>query len=205
MSQVLYLNPGKREQSKAANRQAILDAARAVFGEMGFEGASVRDIIRRTDLSVGAFYNYFRSKEEVFDALTDDGARRFRPILTALAAEASDVESYLRAAVRAFFDFMAGEQEAWLTERPGGPMPHTRNTPEILSVYDEVRGVIAQVMGRDLSARIDIDYLSSAAIAVTREVGDVMMTRTPRDIDGATEFVVRFIMGGLPALPRRED
>ncbi len=204
MSQVLDLNPGKREQSKAANRQAILDAARAVFGETGFEGASVRDIIRRTDLSVGAFYNYFRSKEEVFDALTDDGARRFRPILTALSAEASDVESYLRAAVRAFFEFLAGEHEAWLTERPGGPMPHTRNTPEILSVYDEVRGAIAQIMGGDLSARIDIEYLSSAAIAVAREVGDIMMSRTPRDVDGAAEFVVRFVMGGLPALPRRE-
>ncbi|MDP9104015.1 MAG: TetR/AcrR family transcriptional regulator, partial [Pseudomonadota bacterium] len=57
---------GKREETKRANRQAILDAARGVFGEMGYEGASVRDIIRRTPLSVGAFYNYYRSKEEVY-------------------------------------------------------------------------------------------------------------------------------------------
>ena len=68
MSQVIALNPGKREQTKTANRLAILDAARVVFGEMGFEAATVRDIIRRTPLSVGAFYNYFRSKEEVYDA-----------------------------------------------------------------------------------------------------------------------------------------
>ena len=86
MSQLAYLNPGKREQTKLANRVAILDAAREVFGELGFEAATARDIIRRTGLSVGAFYNYFRSKEEVYDALADDGARRFRPILHALAA-----------------------------------------------------------------------------------------------------------------------
>src|SRR6202000_433727 len=105
-----YLNPGKREQTKLATRQAILDAARAVFREMGFEAATVRDIIRRTGLSVGAFYNYYRSKEEVFDALADDGARRFRSILQAQSARATDFESYLRAAVTAYFDFIVAEQ-----------------------------------------------------------------------------------------------
>ena len=53
MSEVAYLHPGKREQTKLANRQAILDAARAVFRELGYEVATVRDIIRRTGLSVG--------------------------------------------------------------------------------------------------------------------------------------------------------
>ena len=75
---------GRREQTKASNRAAILDAARGAFGELGYGAASVRDIVRRTDLSVGAFYNYFRSKEEVYEALADDGARRFRPRLKAL-------------------------------------------------------------------------------------------------------------------------
>ena len=92
MSDVAYLIPGKREQTKLANRQAILDAARAVFRELGYEAATVRDIIRRTGLSVGAFYNYYRSKEEVFAALADDGARRFRPILHAEYLKADDFE-----------------------------------------------------------------------------------------------------------------
>jgi AcrR family transcriptional regulator len=55
---------GRREQSKAANRQAILDAARRVFAQLGYEAASVRDIIRGTELASGTFYNYFKSKEE---------------------------------------------------------------------------------------------------------------------------------------------
>src|SRR5579862_9591601 len=101
MSQIAYIHPGKRELTKAANRQTILQAAREVFSEMGFDAATVRDIIRRTNLSVGAFYNYYRSKEEVFDALADDGARRFRPILHALSEKSTDFESYLRAGMRA--------------------------------------------------------------------------------------------------------
>jgi len=51
MSEVAYLPSGKREQTKVANRQAILDAAREVFGELGYETATVRDIIRRTGLA----------------------------------------------------------------------------------------------------------------------------------------------------------
>ena len=42
---------GKREATKAANRAAILAAARMVFADIGFGAASVRDIIRRTDLA----------------------------------------------------------------------------------------------------------------------------------------------------------
>src|ERR1700678_3828798 len=140
MSQILALAPGKREQTKAANRLAILDAAREVFGELGFETATVRDIVRRSGLSVGAFYNYYRSKEEVFDALADDGARRFKPILLAQSAKATDFESYLRAAVSAYFDFIAAEfQSQPMRGAEGEPRPHTRATPEIIAVYEEVR------------------------------------------------------------------
>ena len=115
MSEVVLLSPGKREQTKLVNRQTILDAARAVFREIGFETATVRDIIRRTTapFEVGAFYNYYRSKEEVIAALADDGARRFRPILHAEYLKATDFESYLRGAVRAYFEFIAAEDESW--------------------------------------------------------------------------------------------
>src|SRR5579863_9405304 len=201
MAEVAYLGPGKREQTKLANRQAILDAAKAVFRELGFEQATVRDIIRRTGLSVGAFYNYYRSKEEVVAALADDGARRFRPILHAQYEQASDFESYLRGAVRAYFDFIAAEDAAW-GERVHEPEPFTRYTPEILAVHEEVRTAFADVMERGLAPRVDLDYLATACIAVAREVGDAMLDRRPADVDGATEFCVRLILGGLTALPR---
>ncbi len=204
MSNVAYIAPGKREQTKAANRLAILDAAREVFGELGFEAATVRDIIRRTGLSVGAFYNYYRSKEEVFDALADDGARRFRPILQAQSAQATDFESYLRAAVTAYFDFCASEMAA--LRSAGSPMesrPQTRDTPELLAVYQEVRAAFAATMDRDLAAEVDLDYLTASAIAVAREVGDRMMARRPIDVRGAADFVVRLVMRALRPAPRR--
>src|SRR5579885_551155 len=119
MSQVAYLNVGKREQTKVANRQAILDAAREVFGELGYETATVRDIIRRTGLAAGTFYNYYRSKEEVFAALSDDGARRFAPILKSIRAQShADFEVFVRRALEAYFEFLADEHRNWVAQRP---------------------------------------------------------------------------------------
>jgi len=206
MSEVAYLTPGKREQTKLANRQAILDAARAVFRELGYEVATVRDIIRRTGLSVGAFYNYYRSKEEVIAALADDGARRFRPILHAEYLKAQDFESYLRGATRAYFEFLAAEAEAWGKEPvvPGEPDVYTRNTPEIRAVHEEVRQALAGVMERGLAPRVDLDYLATACIAIVREVGDRMVERRPPDVVAATEFCVTLILGGVAAAPRVE-
>lgn len=203
MSQIAYILPGKRELTKAANRETILQAAREVFGELGFDAATVRDIIRRTNLSVGAFYNYYRSKEEVFEALSDDAARRFRPILHAQAARATDFESYLRAAVSAYFNFLADEQGRWPGPvRTREQIPHARNTPELLAVFEEVRQVFADVMERGLAPKVDLDYLAASCIAVAREVGDLMLERDPVKVDEAGEFVVRLILGGLSALPR---
>ncbi len=205
MADVAYLSPGKREQTKLANRQAILDAARAVFREMGFEAATVRDIIRRTGLSVGAFFNYYRSKEEVIAALADDGARRFRPILHAEYLKASDLESYLRGAITAYFEFVAAEAAAFGTASAHEPETYTRNTPEMVAVHDEVRTAFAGVMERGAAPRVDVDYLTTAAIAIVREVGDRMILRDPLDVRGATEFCVSLILGGVAAAPRVES
>ena len=204
MSEVAYLHPGKREQTKLANRQAILDAARAVFRELGYEVATVRDIIRRTGLSVGAFYNYYRSKEEVYAALSDDAARRFRPILHAEYLKAADFESYLWGATRAYFEFLAAEAAAWGKDSvvSGESEIYTRNTPEILAVHEEVRAALADVMERGLAPRVDLDYLATACIAIVREVGERMVERRPPDVASATEFCVTLILGGLAAAPR---
>jgi AcrR family transcriptional regulator len=202
------LNPsqtGKREQTKAANRRAILDAARQVFAELGYETASVRDIIRRTELSVGAFYNYYRSKEEVYEALSDDGAKRFRPILQAQYEKANDFESYIRAAIEAYYNFLVAELAVMHAPRHGERHPHIRlETPEMGAVFEQVKRSVSDVLERGHGPQVDIDYLAAACIATARSVGDLMLERRPIDVPAAVEFTVQMILGGLPALPRLE-
>lgn len=75
---------GKRERNKQANRAAILAAARACFVERGYDAVAVRDIVRRTDLAAGTFYNYFPDKESVFRALLEERINTLTERLTRL-------------------------------------------------------------------------------------------------------------------------
>ncbi len=51
---------------------AILDAAKAEFLEKGFKSASLRNIVKTAGVTTGAFYGYYKSKEELFDALVGE-------------------------------------------------------------------------------------------------------------------------------------
>lgn len=59
-----------RAQREQRQRQ-LLDAARSVFAEKGYHGATVGDVIERADVARGTFYLYFTSKRTLFDALLD--------------------------------------------------------------------------------------------------------------------------------------
>ena len=58
-----------------AKRRQILDGARKVFLESGFDGASVNDIVRETGVSKGTVYAYFPSKERLFETLVFEDRR----------------------------------------------------------------------------------------------------------------------------------
>ena len=202
-TQLVDLPTGKREQTKVANRQAILDAARAVFGELGYDTATVRDIIRRTGLAAGTFYNYFRSKEEVFAALADEGAARFNPILKALRSQGQTFEVFVEQAIAAYFAFIADEHSNWVARRPlGEPHLHVQGeTPEMAAVFAEVRDALADAVTERSGPLADPDYMAAACIAIARDVGDKMLERRPIDTAGAAAFAVKMLLSGLKGLP----
>jgi AcrR family transcriptional regulator len=52
-----------------ARRRQILDAARRCFVRNGFHATSMQDVLAEADLSAGAVYRYFRSKDEIVAAI----------------------------------------------------------------------------------------------------------------------------------------
>ena len=65
-------DPDGGSRTRQRTGAALLKAARSVFSEIGFGAAGVRDIVRRTDLASGTFYNYFKDKEEIFEAVVGE-------------------------------------------------------------------------------------------------------------------------------------
>jgi AcrR family transcriptional regulator len=60
---------GVRAAAKARTRQRLIEAARSLFMERGYEGATVRDIAASAGLSTGAVFASFSDKAELFNAV----------------------------------------------------------------------------------------------------------------------------------------
>lgn len=65
--------------------QKIHEIASAEFLEKGFRGASLREIVKKAGVTTGAFYGYYKSKEELFSAMVkepaDYVANRFKSLV----------------------------------------------------------------------------------------------------------------------------
>jgi AcrR family transcriptional regulator len=68
----------RREREKVSHRREILEAAERVFAQKGFDGATVEDIARAAEFSVGALYNFFPSKEVLWAEVITKIGRDFR-------------------------------------------------------------------------------------------------------------------------------
>jgi AcrR family transcriptional regulator len=79
--------PRVSDQHLAARRQQILDAARICFTRTGFHATTMHDVIREANLSVGAVYRYFKSKEELVSVLAEQ-------IVDAITARVGEVVAH---------------------------------------------------------------------------------------------------------------
>jgi AcrR family transcriptional regulator len=62
----------RRAMAKQQTRGKVLEAARDLFIERGYEGATIRDIARAAGMSTGAVFASFADKNELFDAILND-------------------------------------------------------------------------------------------------------------------------------------
>src|SRR5882762_2412971 len=65
----------RQERDREAVRRAILDAARELFVTEGYLNITIRKIAERIEYSPAAIYGYFRSKDDIFFALAEEGFR----------------------------------------------------------------------------------------------------------------------------------
>jgi AcrR family transcriptional regulator len=186
----------RREQTKIQNRETILVAARQVFAQLGFAAATVRDIIRATPLASGTFYNYFKSKEEVYQALRDEVALKIRPRLREARHQAASREEFLAASFRAFFQFVAEDRG----EAQPVPERFRMDSPEVLAGFAELREDIAAAMTRGLLPAIDAGALGAALTGVAFELAE--RVKAGADVEAMTGFATALFLGGVEALPK---
>ena len=73
MSDILTVSLGATAAAADnTKRRQIIEGARAVFLTQGFDAASMSDIARKAGVSKGTLYVYFKSKDELFEAITEE-------------------------------------------------------------------------------------------------------------------------------------
>jgi AcrR family transcriptional regulator len=179
---------GKRAQGKAANRRIILDAAKRVFGEMGYGSAKVRDIIRATPLASGTFYNYFRSKEEVFQALCDEAAQIVGPAMRETRHKAKTAEAFFHGTFKAFFAYM-------VARRASGVGPDLLHNQPVTLDIGALRHDIESAISRGMLPPVNPQVLASAIWGLASGLAETL-DEWP-DVDEAARSATAFMLQGF--------
>ena len=196
---------GKREQNKARNRSEILDAARRVFVEIGYDAATVRDIVAQTELAPGTFYNYFPDKRSVLvELIRESGALGTRLVREA-RARAKTLEEFVYNGFRAYFEFI-GSHDRSMFELMRRNVSAIRqlglNETGFTLGLEQMRVDVQARIGSGMLPDLPIDYVLAAIGAMTFEIGAVMVASEPPDIEGATVFASELCLGGIERLGR---
>jgi len=194
---------GRREATKLANRAAIITAARAVFGEMGYGTATVRDVVRRTDLASGTFYNYFSDKESLFRAVLEESAVEVRARVRTARRQARSLEEFVAGGYREYFGFLASDPEAFeLMRRNSGTIRAMFDEPIFGAGVEELTADLRGAIAVGIVPELDAEYMAAAMVGAALEVGVTMVKREPPDVEGATRFATSVLLGGIERLGR---
>ena len=189
---------GKRERTKAANREAILVAARRVFSNIGYGAASVRDVVRETDLATGTFYNYFPDKEAVLRALVDEITVEARARVRAARMAATTLEGFVAGGYRAYFEFLAEDPDTVaLMRRNSGTIRAMFDEPALGAGIDELRADLETAVTMGRIPPHDADLMAMAMVGAGVEIGLHMVERDPPVVERAVAFVTDVFLGAF--------
>ena len=190
---------GKRAQTKAHNRRAILDAAQEIFTEIGYGAASIRDVVRRSGLAAGTFYNYFPDKESVFQAVLEEHTTELRRRLREARARARDPETVVREGFHTYFSFIVEDLPLFeMLRRNAGTVRELFDTPAVeLGIAELREDLAAQGV---LPAGLDLDALAAAMGGVAFELGIRLSEQDPPDVERMARFASELFLGGMERL-----
>jgi AcrR family transcriptional regulator len=93
-------------------RKELVDAAEGLFREKGCEQTSVSDIVKKVGVAQGTFYYYFKSKDDMLNAVLDHYLRDHleRTVKDIMADGSLDAMQKLQLVINATLSFQTGEK-----------------------------------------------------------------------------------------------
>lgn len=192
----------------AQTQRALLDAARAVFAEQGFDKTSIADLVERAGSSVGSLYHHFGGKSELFLALWQEHQAGHeeaagKAVAQARQAGVTDPGELFAAGARAFLQGCWQRRDLALLfgsgdAPPGFELIQRRRSREWASQSDALLGLP--------DTALDRLYAAALTALIGEGAREVAACRTRRQadriIDAVAEYARRLMTGG-PCHPVR--
>jgi len=153
----------RKQREKQEMRGLILDAARKVFLEKGYNQASMRNIAEEVEYSPGTIYLYFKDKDEIFHALHEEGFRKMLEKMQPLE-HVPDPFERLKAMGRVYLEFARNNKDIYdLMFIIQAPIKHEEVTEKWKmgqSTLDYLKNVIRECQKKGHFKNQDVEYLS---------------------------------------------
>ena len=100
----------RKEREKLARKKAIIDAAREVFFEHGFQATTMDQIAEVAEVSKGSLYLHFPTKEELYVTILIQGLEMLLQRFQKAVQGVKDWETRIRNIGKAYYDFYREER-----------------------------------------------------------------------------------------------
>lgn len=152
----------RKERERLAHRREILEAAERVFARNGYRGATVEQIAQEAEFAVGTLYNFFRSKEELYEevlaSLVEGAVAQFKQRLAGEVDPVAAVEAVIELRV-ALLDQHKGFARVVFQSPLGehGDPSLLRLPPRCLAMIEEAQAIFRSILERGIAAGIFVD------------------------------------------------
>lgn len=182
-------------------RRQIIEAAAACFDREGFHRTSMQDICRQAELSPGAIYRYFRSKEEIIEAMGEEHLRRDLELIEAARRQEDTLEVFEELA-HLFFNRFQLENAACDVELYAEALRNETIRETLKKGSDGIResfkGVIQRAQERgEIKPSLDPDAVARAFMAL---FGGFVLQKAvdpDADIEAYTRVVMSLVNGSF--------
>jgi AcrR family transcriptional regulator len=157
-------------RKREAVRRRLIEAATTLIAEKGVEGLRLREISDAADISTGAFYSHFATKEQLVEAVVAERVRVATEAIIATASAHEDPAETVAVAHRLFLQLAVDEPElAWLIVRldRGEALLETASLPQFGPVLE--RGIAAGRL-KSIDIRVMVSFVVGATTSVMRAI-----------------------------------
>jgi len=154
-----------------------MTAAKHVFAEAGYHGASINAIIERAQIARGTFYLYFESKSAVFDSILDQAMADLRARIRRIEVDDKDAPApqlQLRDQVMATLEYVVSDRPLATLLLSAGHTPDAEAAERLGQFFGEVQDLLRRAMetGMEIGLlrKVDPELAAAAMLGMFRGV-----------------------------------